>query len=306
MLNPRVTRVGGTLCGEYAVDERGWLGVERVRFVRIYRELPRCTGVKPQGLNLWVIRVTRARTHTWHALARTDAARHVGRRVAGTTGLLARVRLEQRERRARGDGRRALPMLVPVQTPSVLSITPRERLVSPSGSWCHPGVTTHRRYCTMMPSSRDATPLPLSREREREERERRERERESESEREVGVTQRLLASPRGHHAPQVRHHDAIESRRHTAAALTLALLAPALARRARAFLPRRCHTHLHHAQGAYKSITQLMYPRSLPAWFLYNNPVVDSSVPIQTVPLNPLNRLVGVCLVVHTISKSPC
>ena len=163
MLNPRVTRVGGTLCGEYAVDERGWLGVERVRFVRIYRELPRCTGVKPQGLNLWVIRVTRARTHTWHALARTDAARHVGRRVAGTTGLLARVRLEQRERRARGDGRRALPMLVPVQTPSVLSITPRERLVSPSGSWCHPGVTTHRRYCTMMPSSRDATPLPLSR-----------------------------------------------------------------------------------------------------------------------------------------------
>jgi hypothetical protein len=185
--------------------------------------------------------------------------------------------------------------------------SPRER------GWCHPAalgdtqrLTTHRRYCTMMPSSRDATPLPLSREREREERERRERERESESEREVGVTQRLLASPRGHHAPQVLHHDAIESRRHTAAALTLALLAPALARRARAFLPRRCHTHLHHAQGAYKSITQLMYPRSLPAWFLYNNPVVDSSVPIQTVPLNPLNRLVGVCLVVHTISKSPC
>jgi hypothetical protein len=43
----------------------------------------------------------------------------------------------------------------------------------------------------------------------------------------------------------------------------------------------------------YKSIAELMYPRSLPAKFLYTNPVSISSVLFKPSlkSLNPLNRL---------------
>ena len=57
----------------------------------------------------------------------------------------------------------------------------------------------------------------------------------------------------------------------------------------------------------YKSIAELMYPRSLPAEFLYIPIRCRFQVSYSNRPLNPLTRLIilgRVCLVVHRISKS--